>query len=102
MRIVRIVPFLAIAGCPRAPSPAKIDASRAVSMILLPASGEATYCPHGHPSVIGARVTMDDGRVFDSWTPGDGIGGRLEVKAFEWTTSWGAVDAEARLQLPYD
>jgi hypothetical protein len=52
--------------------------------------------------VIGAQVTMDDGKVVESWTPGTGVGGRLEVRAFEWTTSWGMVDAEARLQLPYD
>jgi hypothetical protein len=105
MRTIHIVSaflLVALAGCPKPPRPARIDPSQAVHMELLTGGGSTRFCPHGDAPQIGARVTMVDGKVYESWIPGQSIQGRLEIKAFEWTTTWGQVDADAKLQLPYD
>src|SRR5689334_22523468 len=102
IHILLAVLVLSLTACPKPPRPARIDPSKAVAMELLTGGGVTRYCPHGDPPQIGARVTMVDGKQYESWIPGESIQGRLEVTAFEWTTTWGAVDAEAKLRLPYD
>src|SRR5687768_12908400 len=91
-----------LTGCPKPPQPVRVDPSQVVSMVLLTGDGKTTYCPHGRAPQVGARVTMTDGKSYDTATAGSGIGGRLEISAFEWSTTWGAVDEQAQLRLPYD
>jgi hypothetical protein len=101
-RLLLVAPLPLLVGCPKPPRPAKVDPASVVAITLHTGSGQTSYCPHGGPPHLGARVATTDGKVLETWMPGAGIGGRLEVGAFEWTTSWGGIDGAARLTVPYD
>ncbi len=97
-----IVTAFSFTGCPRPPKPVRVDPAKVTALSLLTRSGQLTYCPHGDAPQIAAQATLDDGKIVQTRAAGEGVSGRLEVAAFEWTTTWGQIDDDARLRLPYD
>jgi len=102
MRTMTPLTLLLLTGCPKPPTPVKVDPAKVVALSLVTPDGRMTFCPHGEGVQIAAQATLDDGKIVQTRAAGEGVAGRLEVSAFEWTTSWGQVDADARLALPYD
>jgi hypothetical protein len=88
-----------LTACGGAPPPAgTVDRSQITAMTLVTESGQATYCPHGTPPHLIARLTTASGGELESGAPGER---GIPEDAFTWTASWGSID-RGRLRLPYD
>ncbi|MBE7451899.1 MAG: hypothetical protein HS111_24330 [Kofleriaceae bacterium] len=93
---------LAVACGPAAPRPARLDAAKATAIEVGLVGDGRRFCPGGEARQLEIVVATSDGQRLDTWSRGEGRGGKLPFTVFEYTTTWGQIDGDGFVRLPDD